>query len=304
MRILIVILFLFPAWLFSQTISSVNPDGSIIVQMPDGTKYPYIKQKYSPSDTPLWVADYGSNSQTSSLETVIIPDSLKFLNNGYIQFNGIGVLKSGDVLNNCSIEMGNLGTMYISSHNTVNGVNYDVTEMISGENQSVNWSLNDLCRYQIDKSGFHPTEYTSNLDQWLGTQTFPWNGVCVNRNFYFYNVQAVSGIKMIAIDGTGKVGTMPFPTTGNQQNVPLDTIFCTQGIIVWNETGTTNKEVMISFENVSTQYTSFYFPIPLSRYYKYGDSNITGNQDISPTGEYFKAEHLNNVTGFLFLKGY
>ena len=295
MRKLFCIVFLIPVICLSQTIT---------VTMPDGSKYTYQKQQYSPSGSPTWVADYSNNSQTSQLGTVIIPDSLKFLNNGYIQFNGIGVLKAGDANNNCSIEMGNLGTMYISSHNTVNGVNYDVTEMVSGENQSFNWNMNDICRYQMDKSGFHPTEYTSNSDQWLGSQTFPWNGLCVNRNFYFYNVQAVSGIKMIAIDGTGKVGTMPFPTTGNQQNVALDTIVCQQGIIVWNETGVTNKEVMISFENVTLQYISFYFPIPLSRYYKYGDSNITGNQDISPTGQYLKVEHLTNVTGILFLKGY
>ena len=32
--------------------------------------------------------------------------------------------------------------------------------------------------------------------------------------------------------------------------------------------------------------------------------NKVASYYISPTGEYFKAEHLNNVTGFLFLKGY
>jgi hypothetical protein len=275
--------------------------------MPDGSKYTYKPQQYAPNDNPLWIADYSNNSQTSQLGTVIIPDSLKFNNNGYIQFNGIGMIKSGNADNNCSIELGNTGTMYISSNNLVNVLPCSVTEMISGANQSINWSFNDLFRYQIDKSGFHPTEYTSNSDQWLGNMTFPWNGLVLNRNAYFLNMpQGNLTDKLLTLNSAGKVGVIQMLSGGggNQQNVALDTIFCTGGIIVWNETGTTNKEVMISFENVTTQYTSFTFPIPLSKYWKTGDSNIVNNNDISPTNQYLKVEHLTNVTGFLYLKGY
>jgi hypothetical protein len=301
MRILIVILFLFPAWLFSQTISSVNSDGSIIVQMPDGTRYPYVRQKYSPSDTPLWIADYANNSQTSSLETIIIPDSLKFLNNGYIQFNGIGVLKSGDSYNNSSIEMGNLGTLYLCSHNTINGVNYDVTQMVSGENQSFNWNMNDLCRYQMDKSGFHPTEYTSPADQWLGSLAFQWNGL-VTKTIYATNLQA-GGTKMVTADDAGKFYYQSIPTGGGSPATPLNYINgSVSGRVAWNEEGIIKKEVMVGFENLTTNFLTIIFPIPFTNYIIYGDQNIRSQCSIT-NGE-LKVEWTSNLTGLIYIKGY
>jgi len=292
MRKLFCIVFLIPVICLSQTIT---------VTMPDGSHYTYIKQQKSPTDAPTWVPDYYNNSQTSSEDTIIVPLGLKFNNGGYVEFKTIGVINSiQDNDNFSSIQMGGAGVMYLNA-NATNGSLYNT---ISAPNMSFLWTFNDNFRYQLDQSGFHPNQYTSATDQSLGNQYFPWHGLYIDKYVYMYNLPAVSGVKMLAIDNNNHVGTMPFPTTGNQQNVALDTIFCTQGIIVWNETGTTNKEVMVSFENVTTQYTSFYFPIPLSRFYKYGDSNIISNQDISPTGEYFKAEHLNNVNGILFLKGY
>ena len=285
-------------------IASVCQAQDITVTMPDGSKYTYKPQQYAPNDNPLWIADYSNNSQTSQLGTVIIPDSLKFNNNGYIQFNGIGMIKSGNADNNCSIELGNTGTMYISSNNLVNVLPCSVTEMISGANQSINWSFNDLFRYQIDKSGLHPTEFTSNSDQWLGNMTFPWNGLVLNRNAYFLNMpQGNSTDRLVTLNSAGQARTIPMISgSSGITAVSLDTIKCAQGIIVWNEVLIPRKEVMISCENVTQGFVSFAFPVSFNRYFLEGDTALTNH--VSVNNGYFKAQNLHNTNGILLMRGY
>ena len=274
---------------------------NITVVMPDGSHYTYIKQQKSPLDPPTWVADYGNNSQTSTEDTIIIPDALKFNTGGYVGFKTIGVLKAiQDALNYTSIQMGGQ-VMYLGA----NASNGSVYNTISAPNMSFLWTFNDNFRYQLNQTGFHPNQYTSETDQSLGSTYFHWHGLYLDKYVYMYNLPAISGAKMLSIDNNGHVGTMPIPAgQGGSPNTNLDTIHCQQGIIVWYETGTTNKEVMVSFENVTTDFVSFNYPIPFNRFTKYGDNNVVNNNDISPSNNYFKAEHLTNFTGILFLKGY